>query len=200
MSTGTAEKISIYERLAKFQGSLTLVSKDKTNPFYKSKYAPLDSIQETIKPLLTEQGLAYTQAVTSEGLHTVLYSIDGETIDAGFYPVSLQGKPQDLGSAITYARRYALCSFLGLIVGDEDDDGNTANNKTPVKPIEQASDVTNTIWLSQEQFDTLLGLISKNENLDGVRATIAKYSGQVIDGLKYQMKKDFSIKLKELIK
>ena len=127
---------SLTKALNTFQGKLTSVKKDAVNPFYKSKYATLDTIWETIRKLLSENGLAITQTMgILDGksiLETTLYHTSGEWISGIQLVNPVKDDPQALGSAISYARRYSLSAILG-IVSDEDDDGNVAT-KPVVKP------------------------------------------------------------------
>jgi hypothetical protein len=127
---------TIYGRLIDFQSQMPVIEKGAKNPFFKSKYATLDSIQFAIQPILKEVGLAYTQTISEDktSLITTLYDEEGKSLVAGNYPVNLSGKAQDVGSAITYAKRYSLVAFLGLIVADEsDDDGNQAQDTKKVE-------------------------------------------------------------------
>jgi hypothetical protein len=122
---------NIAEALAKSQGQMTSVSKSKTNPHFKSKYASLDDIIEMSKPILSENGLSVVQMPIMKdgmcGVSTILYHSSGESIDCGevLLPLGRGGGAQGAGSSITYARRYSLASIL-CIACDEDDDGNHA--------------------------------------------------------------------------
>lgn len=127
-----SESKSIYQKLIAFQGELPAITKEANNPFFKSKYATLEAIQQTIQPLLLKHGLGYMFTTVDGGLNCTVFDTDNNTIDF-VYPANLQGKPQDVGSAISYAKRYALSAVLGLIVGGEDDDGNKANDTQEVK-------------------------------------------------------------------
>lgn len=141
--------------LCKFQASVEAITKDSTNPFFKSKYASLSAIIEDTRDLLAKNGLSYAQFPTgvkeryrgfddddaveggAAGLTTILMHSSGEYIMATFPITPVDNKPQSLGSAITYARRYALQSILGLQV--EDDDGNAASQPKAApqaKPVE----------------------------------------------------------------
>lgn len=112
--------------LAKFQGMMKPVAKDASNPFFKSKYASLSAIIEDTKEPLVKCGLSYAQFPDEQdGLTTMLMHTSGEWISATYNISPVDRKPQSLGSAITYARRYALQSILGLQV--DDDDGNEAS-------------------------------------------------------------------------
>jgi ERF superfamily len=112
------------------QAEAPTLRKDAVNPAFRSKYTPLDTIVETIGPLLTKHELVWTTLpVAGENGPALFYRLahvpTGETLD-GTMPLLLgKADSQGLGSAITYARRYSLCAVLNL-VADEDDDGNGA--------------------------------------------------------------------------
>lgn len=117
--------------LAKAQAEMTGAKKDSNNPFYKSKYADLSVVWETIRAPLTKQGLCIIQTtdLIEKGmiLKTILLHASGEWISS-IYPIEpVKRDPQGYGSAITYARRYALMAIVG--VAPEDDDGNAASAK-----------------------------------------------------------------------
>lgn len=125
---------NIAKSLAKFHELMGNVAKDANNPFFKSKYAPLESILPAIKGPLKEAGLVFYQAPATwdnkPALLTCLLDIEtGESIENTVPLILAKQDPQGVGSAITYMRRYALVSMLGLNC-DEDDDGNAASNKT----------------------------------------------------------------------
>lgn len=127
----TSEKIStLIKSLRLVQSSIENVTKDKKNDFFKSKYADLSSVLDTIKPLFVENGLSYSQhpSLTANvvNLETVIFHDSGEWMSSvASAPVAKQD-PQGVGSAITYLRRYALSAIVGIT--QEDDDGNSASN------------------------------------------------------------------------
>ncbi|MGB3844274.1 MAG: ERF family protein [Sphingopyxis sp.] len=104
--------------------------KDAKNPHFKSKYADLPAVIAAIKPALIKHGLAFTQPCepSADGVtvRTILHHASGDFIDLGslFVPANKRDA-QGFGSALTYARRYALVSAFG--VPTEDDDGNAAS-------------------------------------------------------------------------
>lgn len=116
--------------LAKAQGSMKHAAKDAANPFFKSKYADLASIWEACRAALAANGLSVTQIPDGGDaehmtLSTTIMHSSGEWI-SGNYPIRpIKNDPQGIGSAITYARRYALSAMVG-VVADEDDDGEAA--------------------------------------------------------------------------
>jgi len=124
--------------LCNFQASMGKVSKESSNPFFKSKYASLANILDTIQKPLSEANLAFSQMPDENALTTILiHSESGEWIESSYVmPVAKQNDPQAMGSAITYARRYALGAILGLNI-DDDDDGEKAMGRTSTPKREE---------------------------------------------------------------
>lgn len=122
--------------LAKAQGQLENASKSSTNPHFKSKYADLAEVINTVRPVFAEHGLSVMQCPSFDAgvvsVETVVMHSSGEwmasTVSA---PVSKQDA-QGVGSAITYCRRYSLAAVAGI--AQEDDDANSAVGKGPAKP------------------------------------------------------------------
>ena len=137
----------IAKALITFQVKVDSIKKDAKNPFFKSSYASLSNIIDSIKEPLIESGLSFTQFPSGEyGLITLLMHGDsGEYIQAEYNMKPIKDDPQGRGSVITYQRRYALSAVLGLNI-DDDDDGNTGTHggKTP----EQAEE-NNKAWLNE---------------------------------------------------
>src|SRR5260221_8790245 len=99
--------IELAKALSEFQGSMKSVKKDANNSFFKSKYADISSIIEAIREPLAKHGLAFSQFPSGEAqLTTILMHKSGEWIEDSFTVKPIDTKPQSLGSAITYARRY----------------------------------------------------------------------------------------------
>ncbi len=111
-------------------GELQNVAKTASNPYFKSKYAPLDAIVDATRPVLLKHGLAISQTPLymegSAGVETtILHTAGHSTTTTLLLPLKDQS-PQGVGGAITYARRYALAAVLGLAT-EEDDDGNVSS-------------------------------------------------------------------------
>jgi predicted Fe-Mo cluster-binding NifX family protein len=120
----------ILKKLYKVQSEIGSISKDVTNPFYKSKYFDINSLIGQLQPLLKKHGLMLLQPIEDQKVKSVIVEIDGEgQVESAINLPDLQD-PQKMGSAITYYRRYTLQSLLALQA--EDDDGNKAITK--VKP------------------------------------------------------------------
>lgn len=120
--------------LAKAQAEMRPAALDKVNPHLRTKYASLASVQQAAKPIHAH-GLSYTQQPLGyDGqlarVHTRLMHESGEFIEFTTSAPLAPGKQQiqALGSTITYLKRYALSSLLGIAAGD-DDDGEQAHTK-----------------------------------------------------------------------
>jgi hypothetical protein len=124
------------EALVAAIGELANVPKTASNPYFKSKYAPLDAIVEATRPVLLKHGLAITQSpLFMEGMAgvetTIIHKGGHSTTTTLLLPLKDQS-PQGVGGAITYARRYALAAVCG-IASEDDLDGN---EHLPVKKEE----------------------------------------------------------------
>ena len=120
------------------QANLPTVTRDKTNPFFHSKYAGLDTVMPAALKVLTAHGLALVQTVGQDGnggttLTTLLMHESGEWLSDTQPLLLSKSDPQGQGSAITYARRYGVMAMLGL-VAEEDDDANAASPAAPKQP------------------------------------------------------------------
>lgn len=153
----------LAKALAKFQGKVKTVSKNAENPFYKSKYASLDNIIETIREELATSELAVTQFPHGKDeLTTILVHSSGEYIQASVKFTPKDNSPQAIGSAITYMRRYSLSAVLGIAT-DEDDDGNAAT--TPVNTAKAPAPVKKAPAMSDQQAMKKLRSATNEEEL-----------------------------------
>lgn len=126
--------------LAAAQAAMPAIVKDrvaKIGPGREYRYADLATILATVRPVLGAHGLALTQRTQIRGeaivLLTELRHSSGEVLDSEYPVAAIGARHQDMGGALTYARRYALCGLVG-IAADEDDDGASA--PAPVVPVE----------------------------------------------------------------
>jgi hypothetical protein len=130
----TDQPATLAAALAQLQGRLPRVTKDATANAgaYTYKYATLAAIHEALLPLMAALGLAWICKPTlrEDGrfvlAYTLLHAPRGERED-GDYPLPGSGGPQQLGSAITYGRRYLITAVTG-IVAEDDDDGRAAQD------------------------------------------------------------------------
>ena len=166
------EKKSIYELLINARKDFKPLKESAYNPFFKSKYADLKEVINSVKDALVNNGLGFYQSadtisetkeivtttVDKNGttkteskivgyskITTTIFSVSGETITTT-YPliISDTADPQKVGSAVTYAKRYALTAALGI--ASEDDDAQSvsrpAAQTASAKPTQQAKPAT----------------------------------------------------------
>lgn len=128
--TGKIEAATLASAMATAFGEIEAATKSANNPHFKSKYADLGAVIDAVKPALIKHGLFFTQRPEPSAggvtISTVLHHASGESMELGtlFVPAN-KNDAQAFGSALTYARRYALVTAFG--VPTEDDDGNTAS-------------------------------------------------------------------------
>lgn len=127
----TKTKISIREKLFNAKSEIGKISKDSTNPFFKSKYFDVNSLLEHVEPILNKHRLLLLQPIITGSVKTEILDIDSDDLVDCEIALPAITDPQKLGSCITYYRRYSLQSLLGLQA--EDDDGNKAAKPAPVK-------------------------------------------------------------------
>jgi hypothetical protein len=146
--------------LAKAQAAITGAKRDADNPFFKSKYADLESVWEAVRVPLTANGLALAQVPVSDeqgriGIHTTLMHTSGEWLDGTIYVMpSKPNDPQIAGSILSYLRRYALSAFTGTPSVDDDGEAAAKPTRAPEKapaealppvalpPLKKATDLT----------------------------------------------------------
>jgi len=136
----------ITKALRKSQGEIVQPKKDSKNPFYKSAYSDLPTCWEACKNVINSNGISLLQTTTpkEDGMlleTTLIHDESGQWIQSDF-PISFFMPPdknnpserrmnsQEIGSAITYGRRFSLCCVLMLC--PEDDDGNAASGKQSI--------------------------------------------------------------------
>lgn len=131
----TSDKVDqIIPAVMKVKAKLQAVTKSAANPFFKSKYADLNTHLDAVEPLLAEYGLILLQPVkysAANGQNTVASIImhsSGQFISSEMGVLVEKTDMQKLGSAVTYARRYTLGSLLSMKA--EDDDGESAVGRT----------------------------------------------------------------------
>lgn len=135
----SAQLDKLFAALSKAQANMGAAKKDKSNPFFKSSYADLESCWDAIKIPFTEQGLSIIQlpmeGINTVKLQTVLCHSSGQYITSIVEVKPSKNDPQGTGSALTYARRYGLMAICGI--APEDDDGNAASGKQGYQKAEE---------------------------------------------------------------
>lgn len=198
----------LSKALANFHKEVKQPFKDKSNPFFKSKYVPLENVAEAIDTISPKFGLTYTQSTITDdngnvGVATILVHESGEYIE---HPPAMtkpeKNTPQGIGSALTYMRRYSLSAAFG-ITSDQDDDGNQASghtskskkqaNNTQTKQTPVKNDVS-VMELEQNirEFIDLLSTLDKQVSREDVLKMLK------VDDVKQLNQSEIAGKMKEL--
>jgi hypothetical protein len=143
--------------LAAAQGEMENASKTSTNPHFRSRYADLAEILNTIRPVFSKHGLAVVQSPSYvDGIvsvTTILTHSSGQWImDTASAPAS-KLDPQGVGSATTYLRRYSLAGYAAIF--QEDDDSNAASNRRPAGPDKAALEAAANMLRACQSLDEL---------------------------------------------
>lgn len=109
---------NLETQLLEFQKKISVIKKDSKNPHFKNTYASLTQILGEVKPVLNDLGILLTQPIKDGKVGTEL-SYNGIK-EFSFVDLPNNQTPQQLGSAITYFRRYTLASLLALEIDDDD--------------------------------------------------------------------------------
>ncbi len=198
---------NLFKALADFQQEVPIIHKGTNG--YNYSYADLPDTIEIINPYLAKNKLGFTQLVGSANVKTIIFHWESgeslETITDIPQGVTLKGMNdfQVLGSAITYIRRYALSSALGLVT-DSDPDANGVKEKptqqsqtkqeTKSEPKDDKPKVDK--WMTEKQFEEL-----KQKTKAEIKKYLGIYNGTTpyTDGLIYGMKKQYKEELEKLI-
>jgi hypothetical protein len=178
METQSTEIKDLAAALAKAQAEIKPALKDADNPFFKSKYADLASVQAACMPHLTKNGLSVVQAIQLIGDNTVLVTTlmhsSGQWLKSVSPVKPTKNDPQGLGSALTYMRRYSLAALVG--VAQEDDDGNAATAQK-----EKQAFVMNKIDRTEQEtmYEQCLAKLNGATDLKALEAAWKPYANSV---------------------
>jgi hypothetical protein len=169
------------------QSSFRDPCKDTSNPHFKSRFVSLKGVADAVRPALHKAGITVTQLIDFEDgttfVRTVLAHTSGQSIDSRCPVVTAkQNDPQAMGSAITYARRYALAAICGVAPSDDDDDGEGAVEREPVKVKAKQAAPPKRTFASPEAAGIALGKCVEQKHVD-TWETVAKDSGFMLEEL-----------------
>ena len=142
--------------LAIAQGEVENATKASTNPHFKSKYADLAEILNTVRPVFSKHGLSIIQSTEFNGslvsVTTTLAHKTGGYINSTASCVPAKSDAQGVGSSTTYLRRYSLAAMAGI--AQEDDDGNSsAHNNKPIAKINAGQEASIIEWIEATNSD-----------------------------------------------
>jgi hypothetical protein len=129
---------SLAAALAAAQGELQNAHRNSRNPHFRSTYADLAEIINTVRPVLARHGLAvvqvpsYVDGVAS--VETLLLHSSGEWVAGTSAAPVVKSDPQGVSSAVTYLRRFSLAAIACIASSDQEDDDGNAASAAPAKP------------------------------------------------------------------
>jgi hypothetical protein len=127
-----AQSLNIYQKLHLAKQSMGKVIKNATNPHLKRNYADINSIIDTVEPILLDHGLLLIQPIVDDKVYTIIIDIEtGEKLES-YLTLPPITDAQKLGGACTYFRRYTLVNLCCLQAVD--DDGHEASRAPKAKP------------------------------------------------------------------
>ncbi len=148
---------NVYSKLFEFRKLTGKVVKSANNPFFKSKYSDLNSVIDATDPALEEVGLVYIDRVEGMNLVSEVWDFDsGEFIQATIPLILTKQDMQQLGGAVTYARRYNRMALLGLQAVDDDGNHVSGKAKPPVASQEQVLQIQALITETRTDLQTIL--------------------------------------------
>lgn len=186
----------INKALVEFHKKVKQPMKDAKNPFFKSKYVPLENVVEAIDEVAPSLGLSFTQWASNDsngrvGVSTMLLHESGEYIE--YDPVYMKADKetaQGAGALISYLKRYSLSAVFG-ITSDQDDDGNHAsgvNNKPQQTLSKQKSQSVQKATKEQKEeltkaIELFIGVAVENGKSEEYKAQINKLQNANVDEL-----------------
>ena len=130
----SAPVLTLHQKLHKAKQSIGKVAKNATNPHFKKSYSDINAITEAVEPILLENGLLLLQPIQGNSVCTQIICIDSNELIESCMELPAGLNPQQMGSCLTYYRRYTLVSLCSL--QSVDDDANLAS--VPVKASKPA--------------------------------------------------------------
>ena len=136
----------LAKALAQAQTEMVNPKETANNPFFKSKYSPLDEVLALVRPILAKHGLVVLQSPGGDGtmttVTTTILHASGEWVRSDVLTLHpSKADAQGLGGAVTYGRRYSLAAMLGIAGAGEDDDANSIS-VAPQKHVAAAKPVS----------------------------------------------------------
>lgn len=160
----------LFAAIAKAQAEVENAGKNAANPHFRSRYADLAEVLNTVRPVFAKNGLGIMQGSDFDGamvhVTTCISHASGGSVSSVFSCVPAKSDAQGIGSATTYGRRYSLAAMAG--VAQEDDDGNASAHGAKPAPVGTADAAVVAEWIKsiQECHDV--------ESLDALGSSIAK--------------------------
>lgn len=162
------DRASIAKAFVSAQKAMEAVKKAASNPHFKTKYADLSEVVESVVPALNDAGIGVIQAPAFDGkwvtITTTFLHESGASLSGTLQMLPSKTDPQGVGSAITYGRRYSLLAMTGA--APEDDDGNASSGPRQQHQQQQQTDRIPTLSERADTFVTALNGANSLADLD----------------------------------
>lgn len=150
----SSELNELFSALSKAQAEMAIAGLNSDNPFFKSKYADMAILVKASRPALVKNGLCVIQQIVPKdgnknALRTTLGHSSGQWIASRVVIAPIKPDIQSMGSYITYLKRYCYAALVGIVTGDEDDDGEQAMQRSTPRHIDKIN------IISGEELSTL---------------------------------------------
>lgn len=184
----------LFTALSIAQGEIENATKGSLNPHFKSKYADLAEILNTVRPVFSKHGLSVMQSTEFDGsmvsVTTVIAVKTGGYVTSTASCVPAKSDAQGVGSSTTYLRRYSMASMSGI--AQEDDDGQSSAHNEKPQPVKQGQPLTG-VWESQSA--------KVQSELSEVAVIVTEYfeAGDAVGGYDYLESKAYDNDLKSAL-
>ena len=160
--------MNLYTKLNEVKKEIGAISKDATNPFFKSKYFDINSLLKHVEPLLQKNGLLLLQPIIKGEVFSEIIDIEsGDSVTSSIELPQIDD-PQKIGSCVSYYRRYTLQSLISL--QSEDDDANSASQAT--KSQKQWVNQNDKIWNAAVDKGVTLTELKKHYSISRINAEL----------------------------
>lgn len=154
----------LFAALAVAQGEVENASKSSNNPHFRSKYADLAEVLNTVRPVFAKHGLSIAQSTAFNGslvsVSTLIAHKSGGLIVSEASCVPGKTDAQGIGAATTYLRRYSLAAMAGI--AQEDDDGNAAAHNGRPSPVVSPGPIPTAEKVAKDAHDAALARHSES--------------------------------------
>ena len=159
-------ELNIYQKLLAAKKEIGVITKDSKNPFFKSNYLSLNGLIEAVEPILLKNGLVLLQPIKDNIVTTIIFDADnGESVSSEMTLIE-NANPQQMGSQISYFRRYTLQSLLA--VESIDDDAQSAPKTATTKTTDHSKNELPWLNVDMKEYK---GALAKQTPI----ATLRKY-------------------------
>jgi len=193
---------SLSAALVAALGELRNVGKNATNPHFKNRYASLDAILDAARPVLAAHGLALSQEPIYKdgcaGVVTRILHTSGDSRESTLLLPLKDQTAQGVGSALTYARRYAISSIL-CIAADDDDDGQQASHSKYSVQMPSAPKIPTKDWSGEVTSLMKIDKVSEPEIFAYLKSKDAKVDATTVKTLPIPFLKGLVAKWEEVV-